>query len=538
MAAVVPLPSIGRTPANMLTEAEKMMASPSAALSASQERTDSPPTDDRPASPIAGGNEHGEALAAQQALVASLGAAVQAADAGPCGDWLSRREAQSKKMADRVKARKLAAAETEARAREAEKALKHKKREHVRRRAEKNLRQAEEAAPTAAVLGAMITNETAGAGTEKLHPLRRLAAAQQGGNKEQRRFGGNQGSGNARAVLTRKLEAAKARQQATAARQQAFQKRQADALTSLGAALAVAESGTPGAMPPLAEALKVALKLQAPEDGAVLRAKDLLKDAKAKAKAAADAQASAAAEAAAIAQAQAAAQAAAERATLATAQAAAEAQAMAMAQAMAVQAQPSATTQAAQQQAAAALAAAAQATPVRAADLPAELPAELDFRSPRGSPAAAAPAEAAAALTTAAVALPVPAPPAAVAAARPGVSDPRSKPLWQATAAELLAELLRRQTQPAMAPAAAAAASGSLSPTPTRRESMVLAAASPAVAATAAATAAAAALVPNSAPTPAAAAAVKAHMGPLQGYKTEKDQAEADVLAAAEVRFV
>ena len=52
--------------------------------------------------------------------------------------------------------------------------------------------------------------------------------------KEQRLWGGNNGKGQVKGLLTRKLEAAKARQQATAARMKEQAKRQAEARTRLG----------------------------------------------------------------------------------------------------------------------------------------------------------------------------------------------------------------------------------------------------------------------------------------------------------------
>jgi hypothetical protein len=502
-AAVVALPAIGTrpTPAEMLAKAEQLvMGSPAdlRAAVAAAERTDSPPTDGPPSDP----------LLAQKELVASLGKAVSAAaaataDAGAAGgDWLARREAKAQKMSERVKARKLAAEQAQAEAKAAEVAAKRKKREQVRRRAEKNLRKAEEATPTTALLGAVIEGQASGPpGVAVL-------------KKEQRLWGGNNGKGQTREVLTRKLEAAKARQQAMAVRMKEQAKRQADVRTRLGAALALAENGTPGAMAPLEEALKAASRAELAEDAEILRAREMVKDAKQQAKAAVDAQAKAAAEQAARLAAQAAAIAAAEMAAV-EAQAAAEAEAARVAAAQAA-AQAQAHNQA---QALAALQAQAAATPVRT--LPVDLPAELDFRSPRPSAHAQQPPVAA----RAEAATPVPVPPEAAVArqTQPGAGDPRSKPLWQATEAELLAELLRRQQQPQhqqhqplAVPPTAGATAGLVRRSP-----------GPTVDALAAPSSKLPASTPAAKPTPAAAA-------PLQDFA--KEQAEAEAAKAAEIK--
>eukprot|EP01044_Picomonas_judraskeda_P018565 COSAG03_NODE_3711_length_1865_cov_3.201629_2_plen_212_part_01 len=209
-AAVVPLPAIGRpvetpatrpTPAEMLAQAEALVGSPAGTVRSEQDRTVSPPTDGMPTDP---------ALAAQRELVAALGKAITDDVAGESkdssGDWLTRREAQAQRMAERVRARKLAAEEAEA-ARQLEQQRKaHRKREQVRRRAEKKLREAETATPTTELLGAVI--EGPATNSQSVLVL----------NKEQRLWGGNNGKGQVKSLLTRKLEAAKARQQATAAR--------------------------------------------------------------------------------------------------------------------------------------------------------------------------------------------------------------------------------------------------------------------------------------------------------------------------------
>jgi hypothetical protein len=437
--AVVALPAIGRpsapgaemlTPSEMLAQAEALVASPAGTVQSAQGRTDSPPTDGMPTDP---------SLAAQRELVASLGKAVTDAVAGgskeASADWLTRREVQAQRMAERVKARKLAAEEAEAAQKQTQKLKAQKKREQVRRRAEKNLREAEAATPAAALLSAVIGGPARGPGTTA-H------------KKEQRLWGGNNGKGQVKGLLTRKLEAAKARQQATAVRMKEQAKRQAETRTRLVAALALAESATPGALPPLEEALKAGLREQLAEDSVVLRARELLNEAKLQAKAAAKAKARAAAEDAANNAAQAAAAAAATAAAEQAAREAAEAEARLVAAAQAR----------AQLQSNAAVAAAAAGTPVRM--LPRQLPPELDCRSPRVvaqlSVAAVDSTSGASAKAVPSIGLP---PKSIVVEQRPsGASDPRSKPLWQATEAELLAELLRRQQAPQqMAPTVAAA---------------------------------------------------------------------------------
>ena len=125
--------------------------------------------------------------------------------------------------------------------------------------------------------------------------------------KQQRLWGGRNGEGNKKEVLTRKLEAAKARQQLAATRAKALAKKQREAQTRLDAALGVAESGTAGAIPPLAEAVKEAILAQLDESGSLQRARAVLAQAKAEAQARSDAErAEAAAKARAAAEAQAA----------------------------------------------------------------------------------------------------------------------------------------------------------------------------------------------------------------------------------------
>ena len=114
---MVALPAIGRptaaaealTPAEMLAQAEALVGSPAGTGQNEQGRTESPPTDGMPTDPT---------LAAQRELVASLGKAVGNVVAGEgkesSVDWLTRREVQAQRMAERVKARKLAAEEAEA----------------------------------------------------------------------------------------------------------------------------------------------------------------------------------------------------------------------------------------------------------------------------------------------------------------------------------------------------------------------------------------------------------------------------------------